>query len=103
MSDAGLTNVTVHRVAQELKAESFDKFWNAMERTNAPLVLIKHRVGPERWQTLGPKIRERVGATLGDGPAHDRPRRLRRRRHRLTGRAALRRRAVTASECAAAC
>ena len=68
MSEAGFTNVTVHRIAQELKAESFDRFWNAMERTNAPLVLIKHRVGPERWQTLGPKIRERVGATLGDGP-----------------------------------
>ena len=68
MTDAGFTNVVVHRVAQELKAEYFDRFWNAMERTNAPLVLIKHRVGPERWQTLGPKIRERVGATLGDGP-----------------------------------
>src|SRR5262249_2121250 len=51
-----------------LEGDSFDKLWNAMERTNAPLVLIKHRVGPERWQTLGPKIRERVGATLGDGP-----------------------------------
>jgi len=68
MTGAGFTNVAVHRVSQELKADSFDKFWNAMERTNAPLVLIKHRVGPERWQTLGPKIRERVGATLGDGP-----------------------------------
>ena len=68
MTEAGFTNVAVHRIAQELKAESFDRFWTAMERTNAPLVLIKHRVGPERWQTLGPKIRERVGATLGDGP-----------------------------------
>ena len=68
MTEAGFTNVAVHRIAQELKAESFDRFWNAMERTNAPLVLIKHRVGPDRWQTLGPKIRERVGATLGDGP-----------------------------------
>jgi ubiquinone/menaquinone biosynthesis C-methylase UbiE len=68
MSEAGLSNVSVHRVAQELKADSFDKFWTAMERTNAPLVLIKHRVGPERWQALGPKIREKVAATLGTGP-----------------------------------
>jgi ubiquinone/menaquinone biosynthesis C-methylase UbiE len=68
MSEAGLANVAVHRVAQELKAPSFDAFWNSMERTNAPLVLIKHRVGAERWRTLGPKIRERVAATLGDGP-----------------------------------
>ncbi|HXT99497.1 MAG TPA: ubiquinone biosynthesis protein UbiE, partial [Polyangia bacterium] len=68
MTAAGFANVAVHRVAQELKAASFDAFWNAMERTNAPLVLIKHRVGPDRWQTLGPKIREKVAATLGDGP-----------------------------------
>ena len=68
LAAAGFANAAVHRVAQELKADSFGKFWNAMERTNAPLVLIKHRVGPERWASLGPKIRERVAATLGDGP-----------------------------------
>jgi SAM-dependent methyltransferase len=68
LAAAGLTNVSVHRVAHELNAPSFDAFWNAMERTNAPLVLIKHRVGPERWQSLGPKIREKVRATLGEGP-----------------------------------
>jgi SAM-dependent methyltransferase len=65
---AGLSNVAVHRVPQELKAQSFDAFWNSMQRTNAPLVLIQHRVGPERWSQLGPRIRERVAATLGDGP-----------------------------------
>jgi ubiquinone/menaquinone biosynthesis C-methylase UbiE len=68
LTEAGFSNVAVHRVAQELKADSFDKFWDAMERTNAPLALIKHRLGPERWQTMGPKIREKVGATLGPGP-----------------------------------
>ena len=65
---AGLTDVTVHRVAHELQAPSFDAFWESMQRTNAALVLIKHRAGPERWQALGPKIRERVAATLGNGP-----------------------------------
>jgi ubiquinone/menaquinone biosynthesis C-methylase UbiE len=68
LTEAGLANVTVHRVAHELKVSSFDAFWTAMERTNAPLVLIKHRVGPERWRSLGPKIRDKVRATLGDGP-----------------------------------
>jgi ubiquinone/menaquinone biosynthesis C-methylase UbiE len=68
LTEAGVSNVAVHRVAQELKAASFDTFWDSMERTNAPLVMIKHRLGPERWASLGPKIRERVGATLGDGP-----------------------------------
>jgi len=68
MTAAGLTNVAVHQAAMELKAPSFDAFWSSMERTNAPLVLIKHRLGAERWRELGPKIRERVRGTLGDGP-----------------------------------
>jgi len=68
MTDAGLTNVAVHQATQQLQASSFDAFWNSMERTNAPLVLIKHRVGAERWAELAPKIRERVRGTLGEGP-----------------------------------
>jgi SAM-dependent methyltransferase len=68
MTAAGLANVVVHQASHELKAPSFDAFWNSMERTNAPLVLLKHRLGSERWQDLGPKIRERVRGTLGDGP-----------------------------------
>jgi SAM-dependent methyltransferase len=68
MTDAGLTNVAVHQATQQLQASSFDAFWNSMERTNAPLVLIKHRVGADRWTELAPKIRERVRGTLGDGP-----------------------------------
>jgi hypothetical protein len=39
-----------------------------MERTNAPLVLLRHRLGAERWAELGPKIRERLRGALGDGP-----------------------------------
>jgi SAM-dependent methyltransferase len=68
LTAAGLVDVAVHQATHELKAPSFDAFWNSMERTNAPLVLIKHRLGAERWQDLGPKIRERVRGTLGDGP-----------------------------------
>jgi SAM-dependent methyltransferase len=68
MADAGFANVAVHQASHELKAPSFAAFWDSMERTNAPLVLIKHRVGAERWADLGPKIRERVRVTVGDGP-----------------------------------
>jgi SAM-dependent methyltransferase len=68
LSAAGLTSVAVHRIPQELKAPSFDAFWELMQRTNAPLVLIQHRVGAERWRELGPQIRARIAATLGDGP-----------------------------------
>jgi SAM-dependent methyltransferase len=68
MSAAGFSSVTVVSVAQELKAPSFDAFWTAMQRTNAPLVLVQHRLGAARWSVVGPQIRERLRAQLGDGP-----------------------------------
>jgi len=68
MSAAGFGAVSVVTVAHELKLPSFDAFWTVMQRTNAPLVLVQHRVGAERWAVVGPQIRERLRATLGDGP-----------------------------------
>lgn len=68
MAAAGFSTVRVETVDQELKAPSFDAFWTAMQRTNAPLVLLQHRLGAERWATVGPQIRERVRASVGDGP-----------------------------------
>jgi ubiquinone/menaquinone biosynthesis C-methylase UbiE len=67
LSAAGLREVRVEISTQQLKAASFDAFWHVMERTNAPLALIRRRVG-ERWQKLMPKIRDRVHAVVGDGP-----------------------------------
>jgi SAM-dependent methyltransferase len=68
MSAAGFAAVTVATVAHELKVPSFDAFWTAMQRTNAALVLVQHRLGAARWSAVGPQIRERLRATLGDGP-----------------------------------
>ena len=60
--------MTVETVAHELTAPSFDAFWDSMEQTNAPLVLVRHRLGTQRWAELAPRIRERVQAALGEGP-----------------------------------
>ncbi|HVT09649.1 MAG TPA: class I SAM-dependent methyltransferase [Polyangia bacterium] len=68
MSAAGFGSIRVVTVPHELKLPSFDAFWTAMQRTNAPLVLARHRVGAERWAVVGPQLRERLRATLGDGP-----------------------------------
>jgi hypothetical protein len=67
MTEAGFPSVTVQTIAHQPTAPSFDVFWDAMQRTNAPLVLARHRAGP-RWSELAPRIRERVRAALGDGP-----------------------------------
>lgn len=63
---AGFRSVTVETVDHALSMPSFDAFWESMQKTNAPLVLLKHRLGA-RWTAAAPTIRERVRATLGDG------------------------------------
>jgi SAM-dependent methyltransferase len=66
MTAAGFKDVRVEIVPYAITVPSFDAFWDSMERTNAPLVLLRHRLG-ERWTDAAPKIRESVRKTLGDG------------------------------------
>jgi SAM-dependent methyltransferase len=66
MTAAGFRDVRVETVPHAITAPSFDAMWDSLERTNAPLVLLRKRLG-ERWTALAPKIRERVRATVGDG------------------------------------
>lgn len=68
MTAAGFPQVTVEVVGHSITAPSFDTFWDQVERTNAPLVLLAHRLGSARWTEMAPKIRERVRQALGDGP-----------------------------------
>ena len=68
MTAAGFTTVTVETVVHTLTMPSFEAFWDMMVRTNAPLVLIRHRVGAARWSEVAPAIKERVRQSVGDGP-----------------------------------
>jgi len=68
MTEAGFTTVTVETVVHDLTAPSFEAFWTTMLRSNAPLVLIRHKVGEERWQSLAPRIHDRLHQMVGDGP-----------------------------------
>lgn len=67
LSAAGFRDVRVEHAPHPITAPSFDAFWSQMERTNAPLALLQKRLGG-RWAAAAPEIRERVRATLGDGP-----------------------------------
>lgn len=67
LAAAGFGGIAIETVDVQLTAPSFDAFWDSMERTNAPLVLLKHRLG-DKWAATALKIRDRVRGTLGDGP-----------------------------------
>jgi SAM-dependent methyltransferase len=67
MTTAGFLDVTVETVVHELVAGSFAEFWGLLLRTNAPIVLLRHRLGEAQWAEVAPKIEARVAKTLGDG------------------------------------
>ncbi len=67
MVAAGFDAVRVETVDIPITAPSFAAFWDSMQRTNAPLVLVRHRLGA-RWSEVAPRIRDRVQAVVGDGP-----------------------------------
>jgi len=67
MTTAGFVDVNVETVVHELVADSFAELWGLLLRTNAPMVLLRHRIGEAQWAEVAPKIAERVKKTLGDG------------------------------------
>lgn len=62
---AGLVDVTIHTVNYALPIPSTYSFLDAMERTLAPLVLMRHHLG-DKWPPVRDQIRARVLARIGD-------------------------------------
>lgn len=67
MTAAGFVDVRVETVVHELVADSFAELWALLLRTNAPMVLLRHRIGEAQWAEVAPKIAERVEKTVGNG------------------------------------
>lgn len=68
MKAAGFAEVTVHELVHTLEAPSIDAWWVSAQRTNAPLVLLRRKLGEERWGEVGPGILERLRARFRGAP-----------------------------------
>jgi SAM-dependent methyltransferase len=66
---ASFADVEVHRVQHPQHFESSDAFFGQLERTMAPLVLMRQRLGEEKWATLATNAKEALRGVLGTGPA----------------------------------
>lgn len=66
-SAAAFTDVTIHTVTYTVDAPSPAEFFAAMERTFAPLVLMRHFMG-DAWPATRDRIAAGVVARLGDAP-----------------------------------
>ena len=67
---AGYERVEVHTVVHGLGAPDADAWFAGMERTLAPLVLLRHRLGEAAWGPLRERLRARVVVQMGLGPVN---------------------------------
>ncbi|WP_438029245.1 class I SAM-dependent methyltransferase [Sorangium sp. So ce233] len=68
MEAAGFRDVSVREVEHPMEAPSTEELWARLRRGNAPLVLLRDKLGAARWDELGQAIFARLLARFGDGP-----------------------------------
>ncbi len=66
---AGFRAVEVHTIAHETEAASAASFWEANERSSAPLALLREAVPPGAWAGLRARVVEAIERDLGAGPS----------------------------------
>jgi SAM-dependent methyltransferase len=68
MTTAGFRDVTVHTVTHPFTIPSLTEFWGVVQRTTAPVVLLRRKLGEDRWAEVGRGVFDRLRNALGDGP-----------------------------------
>jgi hypothetical protein len=65
---AGFGSVRVEVVSHADTAKNPRTFWESMARSSAPFVLLRRRLGEERFSALSEQIYERLVERFGTGP-----------------------------------
>ena len=68
MAAAGLREVAVHRVAHSETAQSLADMWGFVQRTAAPIVLLRRRLGETKWNEVARGVHDLMRSQVGDGP-----------------------------------
>ncbi len=68
MRSAGFAEVEMHEVEHAMEFASVDEFWDRVQRTTAPIVLLKEKLGREKWDALRSSVRSGLLSELGEGP-----------------------------------
>ena len=67
MAAAGFRDIHVESVAHSMEAPDMATFWGSMERTMAPIVLLRKKMG-DAWAPVGARILASLSARFGTGP-----------------------------------
>lgn len=68
LEQAGFRNVEIHMVVHPQTVSSAAALWASMTRSMAPFVLLRRRIGEERWQSLSDRILARLTERFGTDP-----------------------------------
>ena len=68
LEGAGFTAVDVRQFSHKNVASSAGALWTSMGRSTAPFVLLRRRIGEERWAALSEGVIARLTARFGPGP-----------------------------------
>ncbi len=68
LTAAGFRDVQVETRMHPVESPSMRELFEVMRRSNAPLVLLKHKLGEERWAQVSSGVLSRLRDRFGDGP-----------------------------------
>jgi ubiquinone/menaquinone biosynthesis C-methylase UbiE len=72
LASAGFSEVSVTSVSHTVKAPSADAFWASMQRSTAPVVLMRRKLGEAAWAPIAAAVQADLERTLGKGVVEDR-------------------------------
>lgn len=68
LEQAGFREVAIHVVSHSQHVPNATVLWASMERSTAPFVLLRRRLGEERWRSLSERIVLRLTERFGTEP-----------------------------------
>ena len=68
LEQAGFRDIEIHVVSHAQTAPGPEALWASMTRSTAPFVLLRRRIGEERWRSLSDRIQTRLTERFGTGP-----------------------------------
>jgi ubiquinone/menaquinone biosynthesis C-methylase UbiE len=71
LAAAGFSEVAVNTVSHKLKIPSSEAFWATMQRSSAPVVLVRRKMGEAAWAPIAAAVQADLDKGLGKGPREE--------------------------------
>ena len=71
MSAAGFHDVTIHTLEEINTIPTLTEFWDKTQRSAAPVVLLRRKLGEERWTEVANGVISHLQKTMGNGPVEE--------------------------------